>query len=94
MRIDAYNAVSQMYQSGSATSVKKASEAKTFANDKLEISQTAKSYQAARAAVGTASDVRMDKVASIKEQIAAGTYKISSEAIADKLLGRIDTIAF
>ena len=94
MRIDAYNAVSQLYKTGSARNVKKTNQTQSYVNDKLEFSQTAKSYQVAKAAVSTASDVRMDKVAMIKEQMAAGTYKISSEVVADKLLGRIDTIVF
>lgn len=93
VRIEAYNAVSQMYQSG-ASSVKKVSGTRTAINDKLEISQAAKSCQTAREAVKKASDVRMDKVEDIKERMAAGTYNVSSEDIADKLLMGMNTIAF
>ena len=39
MRIDAYNAVSQVYRSNSTPVVKKADNNKSF-SDKLEISQT------------------------------------------------------
>ena len=41
-----------------------------------------------------ASDVRMDKVADIKARLAAGTYNVSAEAIADKILGNMETIVF
>ncbi len=95
MRVEAYNAVSQLYKSNSnsVSAVKKAGNAYSF-SDKLEISHTANSYHTARAAVNSASDVRMDKVASIKAQMEAGTYSISSEAVADKILDDAQTIVF
>lgn len=93
MRIDAYNAVSQIYQSNSVAAVKRADGAKT-ASDKLEFSQTAKTYQTAKAAVGSAPDVRMDKIAEIKARMADGTYKVSSQDIAEKIVSGMDTIAF
>lgn len=93
MRIDAYNAVSQIYQANAAAGVKKANSVKSF-SDRLEFSQTAKSYQTAKAAVSDAPDVRQDKIAQIKEQMSAGRYNISAEAVADKILSNMDTIAF
>lgn len=93
MRIDAYNAVSQIYQSCSM-SVAKKSEAYKSSNDKLEFSQTAKSYQTAKAAVRSAEDARADKVARIKAQMEAGTYYISSEMIADRILENAETLTF
>lgn len=93
MRVDAYNAVSQIYQANSASAVKKA-DGTHSQNDKLEFSQTAKSYQTAKAAVADASDVRADKVAAIKAQMAAGTYQVDLEAVADKIMGNMDTLTF
>ncbi len=93
MRIDAYNTISQLYQTNNVSSVRKSSRTQSY-NDKLEFSSTAKSYQTARAAVAEASDVRMDKVARIKAQMAAGTYNISSEAVADKILNNVETLTF
>jgi negative regulator of flagellin synthesis FlgM len=93
MRIDAYNAVSQIYQAGTVSTTKGTGAAQTL-GDKFEISQTAKSYQTAKAAVGSASDVREDKVALIKSQLAAGTYHVSSEEVADKILNNTDTLTF
>ena len=57
-------------------------------------SNTAKTYQTARTAVSEASDVREDKIADIKARMAAGTYNISSEAVADKILNNISTLTF
>ena len=51
-------------------------------------------YQTARTAVSKASDVREDKIADIKARMAAGTYNISSEAVADKILNNISTLTF
>ena len=35
-----------------------------------------------------------DKIADIKARMAAGTYNISSEAVADKILNNISTLTF
>lgn len=84
MRIDAYNQVSQIYQTGNKMKTQKVS--KTSARDKVEISSFGKAYQVAKNAVNEAPDVREDKVADIKARIDNGTYEVSSEHFADKLL--------
>jgi negative regulator of flagellin synthesis FlgM len=93
MRIDAYNAVSQIYHNSSASSLNKKKEVVSY-SDRLEISQSAKDYQVAKEAVSAVSDVREDKVAYIKAQMASGKYNISSEAVADKILGGAEELAF
>ena len=93
MRIEAYNAVSQIYQTNKATGVKRGSEAYTQ-SDKIEFSDVAKTYQTAKAAVAAAPDVRADKIAEIKAQMAAGTYNISSQLVADKLVSNLGGIVF
>lgn len=93
MRVDAYNAVSQIYQANNASALKKA-DGLYSQNDKLEFSQTAKSYQTAKAAVAEAPDVREDKVALIKAQMAAGTYQVELEAVAEKMAESMDTLTF
>ena len=62
--------------------------------DKYELSDTAKVYNTARTAVNEASDVRLDKVNDIKARMSAGTYNISSEAVAYKMLESISTLTF
>lgn len=94
MRIDAYNAVTQVYKTQPKAKAKQVSAYSAQQDETYEVSQAAKSYSTAKDAVLKASDVRMDKVADIKARIAAGTYNISSEAIADKILANAGTIAF
>lgn len=93
MRIDAYNAVNQIYQTNAVSKANSVSKAKS-ASDKFEISSEAKTYQTAKAAVSAASDVRTDKIAEIKAQMEAGTYHISSEAVADKMMNQVTTLTF
>jgi len=93
MRIDAYNAVSQVYKT-SAYAKDKSIAVKKTEKDKYELSDTAKVYNTARTAVNEASDVRLDKVNDIKARMSAGTYNISSETVADKMLESISTLTF
>jgi len=92
MRIEAYNAVSQIYQSNSKMVAKTNSVAN--ANDKFEISQTAKNYQVAKQAVSVAPDIREDKIADIKAKMSSGTYTVKPEDFADKVLNNASTITF
>lgn len=85
MRIDALNHVTQLYQANQPKRVNKTNGFET--NDSLEISQTGKDYQVARAALKSVPDVREDLVADIKARIQNGTYNVSDEDIADKILG-------
>lgn len=86
MRIDAYNAVNQVYQT--TAQVKKVNaEKRVQKDDKLEISQFGKDINIAKKAIKEAPEVREDKVEAIKKQMAEGTYSVSTEALADKILG-------
>lgn len=77
----------------STQSVKQASEA--TASSKSQNSQQASTFAAAKdsatvspvaAHLAQASDVRMDKVASVQQAIASGNYQVSAEAVADSLI--------
>ena len=92
MRIEAYNAVSQVYQSNKKTS--NMTNPVANANDKFEISQTAKYYQVAKQAVSIAPDIREDKVADIKARMSSGTYTVKPEDFADKVISNASTITF
>lgn len=84
MRIEAYNKIAQAYQTNS---IKKTTSIKTSStSDQVEISRTGKDYQIAKQAVANAADVRMDKVNDIKKRIEAGTYNISAEEVANKIV--------
>lgn len=93
MRIDSLNSASRIYEVTASASVKPKKTADQV-SDSYEISQTAKNYQIAKAAVKNASDVREDKVAKLKEQISNGTYSVSAEAVAEKILGNMNTLTF
>ncbi|MDY3110390.1 MAG: flagellar biosynthesis anti-sigma factor FlgM [Lachnospiraceae bacterium] len=84
MRIDAYAQVQQLYQT---KKVQKAEPAKKGGfSDQLQISSMGKDLQVAKSAVAQAPDVRADVVASLKEQINNGTYQVSGESFAEKVL--------
>ena len=55
--------------------------------DSVELSARARELQRARQAVEDAPDVRADRVAEIRQRLAAGTYDVSPEDLARKLLG-------
>ncbi|MGN1084768.1 MAG: flagellar biosynthesis anti-sigma factor FlgM [Lachnospiraceae bacterium] len=86
MRIDAVNRVSQLYQANSTKKVAK--QTKTEKYDSVQISQMGKDYQAAKLAVAATPDVRTDLVNDIKSKLQNGTYDVSMEMLADKLLAR------
>lgn len=92
MRIDAYNQISQIYQTTERRTVGKKNS--VYGSDKVEISQFGKDYQIAKQAVAAAPDVRADKVADIKAKINAGSYEVSSEDFAAKLAEKYGTTLF
>ena len=86
MRIDAYNQIAQAYGVQKSYNTQKANKPASMGSDQLSISQAGYSYQAAKAAVVGASDVREDKVAMLKEKIQNGTYSVDPDDFASKLL--------
>ena len=88
MRIEAYTQVQQLYNS-SKVSRTGTSQVKG-PTDQVQISNTGMDYQVAKAAVNSASDIRMDVVGPIKQALANGTYNVSSESFADKLLQKYE----
>lgn len=89
MRIDAFNQVSQIYNTGNNIKTHKTS--KTSGKDQVQISSFGKAYQVAKQAVSTSDDIREDKVAALKEQINSGTYEVSGEEFAEKIMSKFDT---
>ena len=87
MRIEAYSQVQQIYSNnkvGKAQQVKKTNDVR----DTVSLSSIGKDIQVAKQAVGAAPDVREDVVASLKAAIKNGTYDVSGEAFADKLIDK------
>lgn len=88
MRIDAYNQINAVYETKQKARAQQAK--KTGSRDEVYISSAGKDYQAARQAIALAPEIRKDKVASLKAQIDAGTYQVSGESFAAKLIARYE----
>ena len=63
----------------------------TSGTEQIAISSKAKDIQRATEVVNTAPDIRTDKVERIKNEIAKGSYRVSSEVLAEKILENIIT---
>jgi len=84
MRIEAYNQIQQMYK---VNKVNKAQTAyKAGITDQVSISSFGKEIQAAKAAVTGAPDIREELTAPVKARIQNGTYEVSNESFAEKLM--------
>lgn len=88
MRIEAYTQVQQVYQSQKVNRTQQAG--KTSRLDNVQISSIGKDIQTAKAAVAGSPDIREDLVASIKAKIQNGTYEVSTEDFAEKLMRKFE----
>lgn len=85
MRIESYIQMQQLYPS--KKTVKATNTAPASFSDKLQISSIGKDINVAKQALSSTPDIREDLVSSIKERIKNGTYEVSGEAFANKVLG-------
>ncbi len=88
MRIEAYNAVSQVYSAKKPGKVGKTQAA--YGRDQVQISSIGKDNQTVKQAVANSSDIRRDKTEPIKAAIANGTYNVSNDDFASKLLAKYE----
>ena len=88
MRIEAYSQVQKFYEAKKA--VKTQARGNAGASDKLLISGIGRDIQVAKQALAGAGDIREDVTASIKSRIQSGTYDVSAESFADKLLQKFE----
>lgn len=88
MRIEAYSQVQQIYKKGKADKSQKTVNASV--SDQLSISSVGKEYQIAKQAIAGIADVREELTAPLKKSIQAGTYEVSTEKFADKLLQKYE----
>lgn len=86
MRIEAYSTIQQIYQTQKTQKPSQISAKKASFSDNLQISSMGKDIQTAKQAVANAPDIREEITAPLKSSIAAGTYSVSSESFAEKLL--------
>jgi negative regulator of flagellin synthesis FlgM len=92
MRIEAYSQVQQIY-SNNKISRPQAAKKTNEVRDTVSFSSIGKDIQVAKQAVNSAPDVREDVVAKLKAAIKNGTYDVSGEAFADKLLAKYEEFA-
>lgn len=91
MRITAYNQISQVYGTQKVSkSYGAGSIGSVNATDKVSFSNVGRDMHIAKAALNNVPDVREDKVAQLKASIAGGTYQVSPESFADKLIAAYD----
>lgn len=88
MRIDTFNQIAQAYSVNNK--VKTAAVAKTSKMDEFEISSFGKDLTIAKQAVANSSDIREKRVAELKAQINSGSYEVSGESFADKLIKKYE----
>lgn len=86
MRIDAYNQIQQIYGSNNIKKTEEKRVTSSSFKDQLLLSAAGKDAQIAKQAVAEAPDVRESMIAPLKEQINSGTYEVSAEELAGKLL--------
>ncbi len=87
MRIGAYNQVAQVYGNQSVKKGHNANGVNTATTmDRVSFSSVGKDMQVAKSALDAVPDVREDKVSALRESIANGTYQVSAEDFASKLL--------
>lgn len=86
MRISSYQ-VSQIYSANTTSkAAKKAATGASDIKDQVSFSTVGKDLQVAKMALNNVPDVREDMVNSLKQSIDNGTYEVSGEDFADKLL--------
>ncbi len=88
MRIEAYTQVQQIY--GNKKTAKMQKSMKAASSDQLQISNIGKDIQTAKAAVAASSDIREELTAPLKASIASGTYQVSGESFAEKLMQKYE----
>lgn len=88
MRIEAYNAVSQIYSSKKPAQVAKSTAA--YGRDQIQISSIGKDLQTLKSAVAASPDVRSEVTEPIKAAMKNGTYNVSNGDFAAKLLEKYE----
>lgn len=81
--------VSGIYDSGKNVNKAEKTDGVTGKKDVVSISNQAKDFQTAMKALKEIPDIRKDKVEELALKIESGTYKVSEEDIADKILKSI-----
>lgn len=90
MRIEAYTQVQKLYNATKPAKLQ--GKAHVSATDRIQISSIGKDIQIAKNAVAAAPDIREDVVAPIRAAVTNGTYQVSAESFAEKLMQKYEEI--
>lgn len=90
MRIESYTQVQQLYNTKKPAKIQ--GKSKFAALDQIQISSIGKDIQTAKNAVAAADDIREELTAPLKAGIANGTYQVSGESFAEKLMQKYEEI--
>ena len=85
MRIESYSQIQSLYQTSRVSNTPKAKTA-PVGTDKVSISSIGKDLKTAKDALKASPDVRPELVDSLRSRVQDGTYSVSAESFADKLL--------
>lgn len=88
MRIEAYNAVGQIYSAKKPGQINKTTT--SYGRDQVQISSLGKDFQTVKQAVANSSDIRSEITEPIKAAIKNGTYNVSNEDFAAKLMKKFE----
>lgn len=88
MRIEAYSQVMQAYQTKKASVPQNTRT--TGLRDQINISNVGKDIHTGKQAVSKVPDVREDLVNDIKARMSAGTYNVTLEQLADKMVQKFE----
>ncbi|ADG83632.1 flagellar biosynthesis anti-sigma factor FlgM [Thermincola potens] len=72
----------------SARKAKDEREKKAMVNDNSLVSDTARAFQMAKNLIKEMPDIREERLKGIQNQVMTGTYEISDDEIAEKMIGR------
>ena len=90
MRIEAYTQVQQLYNATKPAKLQ--GKAHVSATDRIQISSIGKDIQIAKNSVAAAPDIREDVLAPIRAAVTNGTYQVSAESFAEKLMQKYEEI--
>ena len=90
MRISSTYGAYQNFNANAASRTQKRDSKEIGRRDAFILSVQAEDYQQVRKALPHIPDIRTDRVNAIRARIASGSYTVTSEEIADKILNDID----
>ena len=91
MRIEAYHQVAQVYKANRSVRTAKTADAGA-SRDEVQISSFGRDYQVAKQAVAEAPDIREEKVTELAARVNSGTYDVSADDFAEKLLEKYQSL--